>query len=96
MPSPEKFQGRNSREVEPKFSESFVGQYFERDVALQFAVPRTIHLAHAARANGREDFIGSQTSPSRESHRMLADSIPPRIAGQRIRPEKSGFTPRFI
>jgi hypothetical protein len=32
-------------------------QDFQRDIAIEFRAAGTIHLAHAARANGRDDFI---------------------------------------
>ncbi len=36
-----------------------VGEDFERDVALQLRVARSVHLAHAASAKVRDDFVGT-------------------------------------
>ena len=37
------------------------GQYLDRHCPFQVAVGRTIHLSHAAGANGGGDFIGAET-----------------------------------
>jgi len=44
------------------FSEPF-RQYLQRHVALQLGVTCTADLFHAARADGREDLVVSETSP---------------------------------
>ena len=36
------------------------GQYLERDLAAQSRIPRPVYLAHAARAQRRNDFIRSK------------------------------------
>ena len=36
------------------------GQYLDRDVAIEPGIARAIDLAHAAGAEGREDFIGTE------------------------------------
>src|SRR5579864_9542847 len=46
-------------------------RYFDRDVAIQARVARPIHLAHAARADGREDFIGAEAVTCGKGHRIM-------------------------
>ena len=87
---------RLDRIVAIKVSKEQFSERFERDIALQLAVPCAIHLAHSARSKRCDDFIGPQASPSRKSHRMLADSIPPEIVRCRIVPGKRGSAPRSI
>ena len=43
-----------------------VGQYFDRDLALQPRIFRVIHLAHAARAQERDDLISAESSAGGE------------------------------
>jgi hypothetical protein len=38
-------------------------QDFECHVAVELRVPSPTHFPHAARADGREDFVRSETSP---------------------------------
>ena len=45
-----------------------VGQNLERDVALQSRVAGAIHLAHAARAERRNDFVRAESSAGIERH----------------------------
>ena len=45
-----------------------VGQDLERDVAIQLRVARAIHLAHAAGAEQRNHFIGTDTSAVGKGH----------------------------
>ena len=45
-----------------------LGQDFDRDVAAELGVVRAVDLAHATRADGSEDFVGSQLSPRGKSH----------------------------
>jgi hypothetical protein len=47
------------------------GEHLDRDLAVQPCVARTIHLAHAASAERRNDFIGSQTTTGDERHACL-------------------------
>jgi hypothetical protein len=42
---------------------------FNRDDSVQPCVTLAIYVAHAARTNGRYDYVGSQTSPGGERHR---------------------------
>ena len=39
-----------------------LGQHLDRDVAIELRVRRAIDLAHAARADGGDDFVGSEAS----------------------------------
>ena len=45
-----------------------IRQNFDRDVTIQLRVARAIHLAHAARAKGREDLIRSESRAGCQSH----------------------------
>src|SRR4051794_31324278 len=44
------------------------GQNLNRNGSIETSVPCAIHLAHASRANGRLDFIGTEFSSSGEGH----------------------------
>ena len=44
-------------------------QHFDRDVASQPRVARPVDLAHAAGADGREDFVGAEPVTGRQGHR---------------------------
>ena len=44
------------------------GGNLDGDGAVETRVARLIHFSHTSCAEGREDLIGSQTSPSRERH----------------------------
>ena len=48
----------------------FVGQNLDRDGAIEPAVFRAIHLAHAARAERRDDFIGAEAGAGGKAHRI--------------------------
>ena len=52
------------------------GKNLDCDDAVEAGIARAVHLAHTARTERSDDFVGPQASPSRESHKMLADSIP--------------------
>ena len=45
-----------------------LGENLERDVSRQFAVARTIHLAHAAGADQRDDLEGAEAGAWRKGH----------------------------
>jgi len=47
--------------------ESFVRD-FDGDVAVEARIARAIHLAHAARADGREDLVRTQVSSGSQRH----------------------------
>ena len=47
-------------------------QHLDRDVALELRVPRPVDLPHPARAERREDLVGTEASPGWECHRMDA------------------------
>jgi hypothetical protein len=49
-------------------------QNFDRHVALQFRVAGSIHFAHAARADGGQNFVGAQASSGSQGHGMWIDS----------------------
>ena len=38
-----------------------LGQDLDRDVAIELPVPRPVHLPHPARAERREDLVGTET-----------------------------------
>ena len=42
-----------------------VGQDLQRDVAIEPRIARAIHLAHAARADERDDFVGAEARTGR-------------------------------
>ena len=44
------------------------GEDFDGHVAREFRVARAIHLAHAARANLRDDFVGAETRARGDAH----------------------------
>ena len=44
------------------------GKNLDGYFAIELLVPRAIHFAHSARADGCKDFVGSQTSPSGKGH----------------------------
>ena len=52
-----------------------LGQHLDRDVAIQPRIARAIDLAHAARAEQRQDFICAETSAGREGHVWVARII---------------------
>ena len=41
---------------------------FDRDIAIQPGIMRAIHLAHAALADGRKDFVGAEFVADRKRH----------------------------
>jgi hypothetical protein len=43
-------------------------QYFDSDIAIETRVPRLIHFAHAARADGGDNLIRSQSRARRQCH----------------------------
>ena len=45
-----------------------IGQDLQRHLALQLRIPRPIHVAHAARAEGGEDLEDAKACAGRESH----------------------------
>ena len=45
-----------------------LGQDLERDVAVEPRVARAVDLAHAARAEGRDDLVRAEAGPLRETH----------------------------
>ena len=51
-------------------------QYLDSDFALQAAVARTVNLTHAARSDGREDFIGPKAIAGGQAHRRERLSAP--------------------
>ena len=53
--------------------EELLRQDFQRDVAVELAVPRPVHLAHPARAQRRENFIG--TEPTTDGDRHLNSQV---------------------
>ena len=42
-------------------------QYFQRDVTFELRVPRAVDLAHAAGAQGREDFVRAEADAGANS-----------------------------
>jgi hypothetical protein len=44
-------------------------QDLQRDVANELRIAAALHLAHAAGAEGRTDFIGAEARARRETHR---------------------------
>jgi hypothetical protein len=48
------------------------GQHFDRDVAIKLPIARTIHHAHAAFAEGGQDFVRPETTAWSEGHRRSA------------------------
>ena len=49
-------------------AENAIGQDLDRDVATQPRVARAVDVAHAARANQRDDFIGAEPRAGGEGH----------------------------
>ena len=45
-----------------------VGQELQRDIAPELGVPRPVHLAHAAGADGGEDLVRAEVSAGGEGH----------------------------
>jgi hypothetical protein len=45
-----------------------IPQDLDRNVSIEPGVPRAIHLAHAARANQRDDFVRAEASSGRQRH----------------------------
>ena len=43
-------------------------EHFDRDIAIEARVARTVDLTHSACANGADDFIGSETRAWRNRH----------------------------
>src|SRR5215472_533545 len=69
-----------------------LGRNLDRDFAPQPRVARAVDFAHATGADGRKNLIGAQTSPNRQAHTSWNDSIPARIAAQRIGNDGLGMT----
>ena len=46
-------------------------QYLDCDVAIQLRVARAVDLAHAARANGRNDFVGAKARAGGEGQALI-------------------------
>jgi hypothetical protein len=46
------------------------GQHFDRDIPVEPRVARAVDLPHAARAERREDLVGTETGAGLQSHRM--------------------------
>src|SRR5262249_58468846 len=69
------------------------GQDLDRDQAVEPRVARAIDLAHAARASGAENFVGTETGSGREGHMTpqvssLCGRIPPKSLGETKRPRR--------
>ncbi len=45
-----------------------VRENLQGDIAVELGVPRLVHLAHAARADGGEDFVGAEGGTGCEGH----------------------------
>ena len=52
-----------------------IRQDLDRDVAIELRVARAIDLAHAARADRRDDFVRAETSAGNKGHEAPAESI---------------------
>jgi hypothetical protein len=57
-------------------------QNLERDVAIEFGVAGAIDLAHAARANQRDDLVRAERRAGRERHEGMDESAAGRIPKQ--------------
>src|SRR5438034_9592154 len=55
-----------------------VGQDLDGDVATELGVVRPVHLAHAARADRRDDFVRAETGAGSDGHKEKerGDSTP--------------------
>ena len=85
-----------------------LGQDFDGNVAMEFRVRRPIHLAHAARANERDDLVGAEANTGRKRHRMWKGKEPADYTAESCRddeqagsslgptrgPAPAGHTPR--
>ena len=49
-------------------------QHLDRHVAIEARVAGAVHLSHAARAEGSENFIGTKLIPGRQAHRFVSSS----------------------
>ena len=45
-----------------------VGQHLDGHLAIEPGVARAVHLAHAAGAKGRDDFVGAEARAARDAH----------------------------
>src|SRR2546428_12535795 len=61
-----------------------LGQEFERDVATELRVARLVHLAHAARPDGREDLVRTETDACREGHGRGRMILPEKVIQRRV------------
>ena len=50
-----------------------IGQQLEGDVALELRVSGSIHLAHGARTNAREDLVGADPGATLQGHRQAQE-----------------------
>ena len=48
------------------------GQDLDSDVPIERGIARSVHFPHSARAERRNDFIGTETRAGRDSHEKLA------------------------
>jgi hypothetical protein len=44
------------------------GEDFDRDITSESRIARTVYLAHAASAEGGDDFVGAETGAGSEGH----------------------------
>ena len=47
------------------------GEDFDRDITSESRIARTVHLAHAASAEGGHDFVRAETAAGSEGHRVV-------------------------
>ena len=47
-------------------------QHLDRNIAIQLAVTRPVHIAHSTRADGRNDLVGSESRSGRQGHGMVS------------------------
>jgi hypothetical protein len=55
----------------------FCRQDLERDVAIQIRIACAIHLAHAAAAKRREDFVRAERAPGARAMTNRDERVPP-------------------
>ena len=52
-----------------------LGKDFDRDIAIQLRVAGSVHLAHAASTEGRQDFVTTQACACRQGHWLVRKAI---------------------
>jgi hypothetical protein len=68
-----------------------LGQHLQRDITIQPGIARAIDLAHAADANGHDDFILTEPAPGRQRHLCELAAIISTLPGFVVQAKRKDF-----